>query len=67
MARRLAREQGVFAGTSSGLNVVAALQLARELGPARLSRPSPSIPSQIPCRRPVSGLSGEGFGKGALP
>src|SRR5439155_4106352 len=30
MARRLAREEGIFAGTSSGLNVVAALQLARE-------------------------------------
>jgi cysteine synthase len=33
MAVRLAREEGIFAGTSSGLNVVAALQLARELGP----------------------------------
>jgi cysteine synthase len=33
MARRLAKEEGIFAGTSSGLNVVAALQLARELGP----------------------------------
>jgi cysteine synthase A len=32
MARRLAREEGIFAGTSTGLNVVAALQLARELG-----------------------------------
>lgn len=32
MARRLAKEEGIFAGTSSGLNVVAALQLARELG-----------------------------------
>lgn len=32
LARRLAREEGIFAGTSSGLNVVAALQLARELG-----------------------------------
>ena len=35
MARRLAREEGVFAGTSTGLNVVAALQLARELGAGR--------------------------------
>jgi cysteine synthase A len=35
MVRRLAREEGVFAGTSSGLNVVAALQLARELGAGR--------------------------------
>lgn len=33
MARRLAREEGIFVGTSSGLNVVGALQLARELGP----------------------------------
>lgn len=32
MARRLAREEGIFAGISSGLNVVAALQLAQELG-----------------------------------
>ncbi len=32
MARRLAKEEGIFAGTSTGLNVVAALQLARELG-----------------------------------
>jgi cysteine synthase A len=32
-ARRLAREEGIFAGTSTGLNVAAALQLARELGP----------------------------------
>ena len=35
MARRLAKEEGIFAGTSSGLNVVAALQLARELGPGK--------------------------------
>ena len=35
MARRLAREEGIFAGTSSGMNVVAALQLARELGPGK--------------------------------
>jgi cysteine synthase A len=33
MARRLAREEGVFAGTSTGLNVVAACQLATEVGP----------------------------------
>jgi cysteine synthase A len=36
MARRLAKEEGVFAGTSSALNVVAALKLARELGPGRV-------------------------------
>lgn len=34
MARRLAREEGLFAGTSSGANVLAAIQVARELGPA---------------------------------
>jgi cysteine synthase len=33
MARRMAAEEGVFAGTSSGLNVAAAVRLARELGP----------------------------------
>jgi cysteine synthase A len=32
MARRLAREEGIFAGTSTGLNVAAALQVAAELG-----------------------------------
>jgi cysteine synthase len=32
MARRLAREEGILAGTSTGLNVVAAVQLATELG-----------------------------------
>lgn len=31
-ARLLAKEEGIFAGTSSGLNVVGALQLAAELG-----------------------------------
>ncbi len=33
MARRLAREEAVFAGTSTGANVVAALRIARRLGP----------------------------------
>ena len=33
MARRLAREEGVFAGTSSGGNVVVALRVAKRLGP----------------------------------
>lgn len=32
MARRLARETGFFTGTSSALNVVGAIQVARELG-----------------------------------
>jgi cysteine synthase A len=33
LARRAAREEGIFAGTSTGLNLLGALQLARELGP----------------------------------
>jgi len=32
MARQLAKEEGIFGGTSTGLNVVGALQLAKELG-----------------------------------
>ena len=32
MCRRLAREEGIFAGTSSGLNVIAALRVAERLG-----------------------------------
>lgn len=35
MARRLAREEALFAGTSSGANVVAALRVAERLGPGR--------------------------------
>jgi cysteine synthase A len=33
LARRLARDEGIFAGTSTGLNVLAALRIAAELGP----------------------------------
>jgi cysteine synthase A len=33
MAVRLAREEGLFAGTSTGANVIAALRLAEQLGP----------------------------------
>lgn len=33
MARRLAREEAIFAGTSSGANVVAAIRIAERLGP----------------------------------
>lgn len=33
MARRLAQEEGLFAGTSSGANVVAAIRIAERLGP----------------------------------
>ena len=35
MARRLAREEGIFAGGSSGAAVHVAVQLARELGPGK--------------------------------
>ena len=35
MTRRLAREEGLMCGISSGTNVVAALRLARELGPGK--------------------------------
>lgn len=33
MTRRLAREEALFAGTSSGANVIAALRVAEQLGP----------------------------------
>lgn len=33
MARRLAKKEGIFAGTSSGLNVAAAVRIAEKLGP----------------------------------
>jgi cysteine synthase A len=33
MTRRIAREEALFAGTSSGANVVAAIQVAQRLGP----------------------------------
>jgi len=33
MARRLAREEGLFGGTSSGANVIAAIQVAERMGP----------------------------------
>jgi cysteine synthase len=36
MARRLAREEGILVGTSSGLNVHAAVQLAQELGAGKV-------------------------------
>ncbi|MFH1739483.1 MAG: cysteine synthase family protein [bacterium] len=33
MTRRLAREEGIFAGTSSGANVVSAIRVAQQIGP----------------------------------
>ncbi len=35
MARRLTREEAIFAGTSSGANVLAAIQVAQRLGPGK--------------------------------
>ncbi len=35
MARRLAREEAIFAGTSTGANLVAALRVAARLGPGK--------------------------------
>lgn len=35
MARRLAREEALFAGTSTGANVLAAIRVAEQLGPGR--------------------------------
>jgi len=36
MARRAAKEEGIFAGTSTGLNLLGALDMARELGPGKV-------------------------------
>lgn len=36
MARLVAKEEGVFAGTSSGVNIAAAIALAKELGPGKV-------------------------------
>jgi len=33
MARRIAREEALFAGTSSGANVIAAIRVGERLGP----------------------------------
>lgn len=33
MARRLAKEEGIFAGTSTGANLIAAIKKAKQLGP----------------------------------
>jgi len=36
MAKRAAKEEGIFAGTSTGLNLLAAVTVARELGPGKV-------------------------------
>ncbi|CEI60062.1 hypothetical protein FVEN_g8147 [Fusarium venenatum] len=35
MCKELAKREGIFVGTSSGLNIAAAIQLAKELGPGK--------------------------------
>jgi cysteine synthase len=35
MCKRLAREEGLLVGTSAGINVCAAIALAKELGPGK--------------------------------
>ncbi|KAL7941477.1 tryptophan synthase beta subunit-like PLP-dependent enzyme [Trichoderma barbatum] len=35
MCRRLAKEEGLLVGASTGINIVAAIQLAKELGPGK--------------------------------
>ena len=36
MARRLAREEGLLVGTSSALNIAAAVGIARQIGPGKV-------------------------------
>lgn len=35
MCKELAEKEGILAGTSTGINVVAAIKLAKELGPGK--------------------------------
>ena len=58
MARQLAREEGLLVGTSSGLNIAAAVQLARELGPGKtVATVAVDTGFEGPGRRPVRGLA----------
>ena len=54
LARRLAKEEGIFIGMSSGATVFAALQVARELGPGRSSRALPLIQLHAMSAQPSS-------------
>jgi cysteine synthase len=57
MARRAAKEEGIFAGTSSGLNLVGALQLARD-GPGERGRHGGvRHRAEVPGRRSLQGVS----------
>ncbi len=59
MARRLATEEGLLAGTSTGLNVAGAIGLARELGPGH-TVVTVAVESQIPGRGPLRSIAKNG-------
>ena len=64
MSRRLAREEGLFAGASSGANVVAALRLAERLGPdATVVTPDDRHRHQIPEHRGLQSALSKGRGR----
>lgn len=56
MCRRLATEEGLLVGTSTGLNVLAALALAQELGPGK-------VVATVACDTGLKYLSGDLFGE----
>lgn len=55
LARRLAREEGLFVGTSSGLNIAGAIRLAQELG-------SGHAVATVACDTGLKYLAGDLFG-----
>ena len=57
MARRLAREEGIFAGTSTGANLLTALRIAERLGPGKTV-------VTIACDTGMKYLSGALYGQG---
>ena len=71
MARRIAREEALFAGTSSGANVLAAIRVAERLGPDATGghadgRLRPEVPEhrRLPAKiGPLSGLTSLGRGR----
>ncbi len=65
-ARRLAKEEGLVCGISSGTNVAAALKLAKKLGPGntvvtRLPPTAARYPSTPLFGAEVGGVAGEAF------